>query len=122
MEEAPTLEEFPTNVTCTEKDNGQEDSSTVLSGKYLKSLVTIPTGQSLQDRLTKLKERKPARACFESAIHHPLKIVEDRFKCLSIDGRPVVVKPYPQEADLKVFNYSLLAFDPSYDPDIRSKS
>ena len=32
-----------------------------------------------------------------------------------------MVKPYPKGADLKVLNDALLAFDPSYDPEIRSK-
>ena len=79
-------------------------------------------GKSLQDRITELKERKPACTCFESAIHHPLKIVEYWFKYLSIDGFPVVVKPYLKEADLKVLNDALLAFDPSCDPEIQIKS
>ena len=88
--------ECPTNEACTEKYNNDKDRATLLLGKYIKSLVKIPTGQSLQDQLTELKEKKPACAYFESAIHHPLKIVEDRFKFMSIDGRSVVVKPYPK--------------------------
>ena len=92
------MEKCPTNEVCTEKDNNDEDTATLLLGKYLKSLVKIPPGQIIYDWLTELKERKPACACFESAIHHPLKTVEDRFKCLSIDGRPFVVKPSSKEA------------------------
>ena len=66
--------------------------------------MTIPNGKSLKDCLAELKQRKPACACFESVIRHPLKIVENRFKCLSFYGIPVVVKPYPKEADLKFLN------------------
>ena len=68
-----------------------------------------------------MNERKPACAFFESAIHYPLKIVGDQLKCLSIDGCPVMVKPFPKDSDLKVFNDASLAFDPSYDPKIQSK-
>ena len=96
VEEYPTVDECPINEVCKEKDKNDKDRATLLLWKYLKNLVTIPTGQSLQDRLTELKEKKPACAYFESAIHHPLKIVEDRFKFMSIDGRSVVVKPYPK--------------------------
>ena len=55
VEESPTLEECTTNKACTEKDKNDEDRATLLSGKYLKILVTIPTGKSIQDRLTELK-------------------------------------------------------------------
>ena len=106
------MEECPTNEVCTEKDNNDEYRATLLLGNYLKSLVIIPTGQSLQDRLTDLKDMKPACACFQIAIHYPLKIFEDKFKCLSIDEHPVVVKPYPKEYYLKVLNNALLEFDP----------
>ena len=83
--------------------------------------MTIHTGKSLQDQLTDLKKRKPVCAFFESAINHPLKIVEDRFKCPIIDGCLFVVKSYPKYSNLKVLNDALLEFDTSYDPDIRSK-
>ena len=76
----------------TEKENNNKDRSIILSGKYLKIIVAIPTGQSLQDRITEMKDRKPECACFESDIHNPLNILEDRFKCLSIDVHPVVFK------------------------------
>ena len=84
--------------------------------------MKVPTIQSQQDRLTELKERNPACACFDSAIHHPLKTAEYPFKCLIIDGRQVMVKPYPKEADLKVLNNALIAFDTSYDPEMIIKS
>ena len=87
------MEECTTNEACKEKDNIYEYISTILQGKYLKSLVAIPTGLSIQDWITKMKERKPEGTCFESAINHPVKIVEYQFKCPSIDGLPVVVRP-----------------------------
>ena len=81
-------------------------------GNYLKSLVIILTGQSIQDRLTDLKDMKPACAYFQIAINYPLKIFEDKLKCLRIDEHPVVVKPYPKDYYLKVLNDALLEFDP----------
>ena len=115
MEESPTAEECPTNEECAEKYNNDDKyRAKLLPGKYLKSLVTIPTDQIIQDQLNKTTERKPACSLFEGAIHHLLKIVENIFKCLRIYGIPVVLKTYPKESDLKVLNDALLAFYPSY--------
>ena len=69
-----------------------------------------------------MKERKTARECFDGALDYPLKIVEESFKSLNIDGRQVEVKPYPKEAEVKVLTDALRAFDPSYDPEKQSKS
>ena len=54
-EESQTVEECPTNKVFTEKYNNNEDRATLLLGKYIKSLMTIPIGQNLQDRLTEMK-------------------------------------------------------------------
>ena len=68
------MEECTTNEACTEKDKNYDDRATIFSGKYLKSLVKIPTGKSMQDQLSELKESKNVCACFESAIHHQLNV------------------------------------------------
>ena len=106
---------------CTDKV-ADEVNEGVLLGKYLKNLVSIPTGRTLKEWIVELKERKTARECFDGALDYPLKIVEERFKSLNIDGRQVEVKPYPKEAEVKVLTDALRAFDPSYDPEKRSKS
>ena len=55
VEEAPTVEECPTNEACIKKDKNEKYREMRLLGEYIKSLLTILTGQILQDHLDEMK-------------------------------------------------------------------
>ena len=76
----------------------------------------------MQRRINELKSINTARASFGSAIKYPMNLIEERFKRLKLDGRPVEVNSYPGDDTLKVLTETLVDFDPDFDPNIRSKS
>ena len=55
-------------------------------------------------------------------MKYPMNLVEERFKRLNMDGRPVEFIPYPGDKALKVLTDALVQFDAAFDPNIRSKS
>ena len=59
---------------------------------------------------------------FDATMKYPMNLVEESFKRMNMDDRPVEVIPYPGDNTLKVFTDSLVEFDPAFDPNIRSKS
>ena len=55
-------------------------------------------------------------------MKYPITLVEDKFKCLKLDVRPVEVIPYPGDNTFKVLTDALVEFDPDFYLNIRSKS
>ena len=92
------------------------------SGKYFQEMIHNHTGQTLQRQINELKSRDTARVSFDAAMKYPMNLVEDRFKYLNMDGRPVEVIPYPVENTLKVLTHAIVDFDPVFDTNIKSKS
>ena len=87
-------------LTDRDDESDEEVAATptqLLRGKYLTKLLRIPTGMSMKDHIAELESRKTAREECASAIDVPRRIVEDRFKKLSLGGRPVVVSDYAGE-------------------------
>ena len=92
------------------------------SKKFVNTLTTIPLCTTLESHLYKLKERRSAHDSFTAAINYPIKIMEDRFSKLELEGRPVQVLPYASAADCNIITDALNKFDPDYSIDYRSKS
>ena len=69
-----------------------------------------------------MKERSSAHDAFTAAMDHPVKILEDRFGKLELEGRPVVVMPYASSDDCSIITDALKKFDGDYNPDYTSKS
>ena len=59
---------------------------------------------------------------FTSAMQYPIKLLEDRYSKLDLEGRPVTVLPYANEEDCKIIMDALKNFDPDYSDEYRSKS
>ena len=76
----------------------------------------------MQRQINELKSIDTARVYFGAAMKYPMNLVEERFKRLNMDGRPVEVIPYPGDNTLKLLTDVLVYFDPVFDPNIRSKS
>ena len=72
--------------------------------------------------ITELKSRNTAHEEYRLAIEDPLKTVEDRFKRLKLDARPVEVSDYARKEDVQILVDALTAFDLGYDLSIRSKT
>ena len=92
------------------------------SGKYFQEMIHNHTRQTLQRQINELKSRDTARVSFDSAMKYPITLVEDKFKCLKLDVRPVEVIPYPGDNTFKVLTDALVEFDPDFYLNIRSKS
>ena len=75
----------------------------------------------MQRQINELKSRDTVWASFDASMKYPMNLVEERFKHLNMDGRPVEVIPYPGHNTLKVLTDALIDFDPAFDPNIRSK-
>ena len=95
-------------------DEVQVEKGPTTSGKYVRKLLNIP--------LSELQARPSAREAFDDAIGPSIATVADRFKQLSIDGRPIVVREYPSETEVKLLTDALVAYDPEYSRDNRSKA
>ena len=85
-------------------------------------MIHINPRKTFQRRINELKSRNTEWASFAAAMKYPLNFVEERFKRLKLDGRPVGVIPYPVDDTFKVLTDALVEFDPAFDPNIRSKS
>ena len=84
-------------LTDSDDESDEEVVATptqVLPGKHLTKLLRMPTDMSMKDHIAELESRKTVREEHASAIDVPRRIVEDRFKKLSLDGRPVVVSDH----------------------------
>ena len=55
-------------------------------------------------------------------MDHPVKILENRFGKLELEGCPVVVMPYATSDDCSIITDALKKFDGDYNPDYTSKS
>ena len=93
-----------------------------LNGSCLKKLVQIFPGQSIQDRIIKIKARNTSRDDFAAMLSNPKKLAEGRFEILELDGCPVQVVPYPNFANISEIEHALEPFDSRYDPDASTKS
>lgn len=92
------------------------------SSKFVRALLSIPQGQTLHIHLEDLKERPTEHEAFMAASDYPKQILEDRFKLLDLDGRPVTVIPYATENNCKIITDALKSFDPGFDISYRSRS
>ena len=72
--------------------------------------------------LIELEAQPSAMETFKNSMAPPIAIVVERFRKTNIDGRPIEVRKYPEEADTKILTYMLLAYDSKYRWDIRSKA
>ena len=62
----------------------------------------------MQRQINELKSRDTARVSFDAAMKYPMNLVEERFKRLNMDGKPVEVIPYPGDNALKVLTDTLV--------------
>ena len=88
----------------------------------MKKLLIIPDGTSLQDHIASLESRPSAHDAYNSAMMYPQRIVEEIFRNLTLDGRPVVVQNYATEEDVDLLREALSKFCPNFSEDYRSKS
>ena len=88
----------------------------------MKKLLIIPDGTSLQDHIASLESRPSAYDAYNSAMMYPQRIVEERFRNLTLDGRPVVVQNYATEEDVDLLREALSIFCSNFSEDYRSKS
>ena len=116
-------------VVEIDDDGDNEDVATtdrppqeILSGKLMKQLLRVPPGMTPDQHLAELKSRNTAHQEYRQATKHPQKIVEERFKRLELDGRPVVVSEYDGPDDVQILVDALSAYDPGYNASIRSKT
>ena len=59
---------------------------------------------------------------FQNTTSPPISAVEERFRKLNIDGCPIEIRKYPEEADTKVLMDALLGCGYVYRQDIQSKA
>ena len=71
-----------------------------LKGRCFKKLVQLGPGQSVQDRIIKLKTRNTSRDAFSVILSNPKKLMVGQFEQLELNDRPVQVVPYPNLAKL----------------------
>ena len=109
----------PTNSLATlmeQSNDASEDGNatqTITSGKFFKRLIKLP--------LEELRCRKLAREAFASAMTYPQQQVESRFRQLSVGGKQVEVRTFPDDERNKQIEDALRRFDPNYSPDFRAK-
>ena len=72
--------------------------------------------------MSELYARLSAREACEEVIGPSIATIVDIFRQLSIDGRPIDVRKDPSETDVKVLTDALVAYDPEYNIEIRSKA
>ena len=63
-----------------------------------------------------------AHDAYISAMMYPQRLDEERFRNLTLDGRPVVVQNYATEEDVDLLREALSKFCPNFSEDYRSKS
>ena len=56
----------------------------------------------MKRQINELKSINTAQASFDDAMKYQMNLVEERFKCLELNGLPVEVITYPGEDTLKV--------------------
>ena len=76
----------------------------------------------MQRQVNELRSIDTSRVSFDAAMKYPMNLVEERFKHLNMDVRPVEVISYPGDNTLEVLIDALVEFDAAFDPNIRSKS
>ena len=55
---------------------------------------------------------------FNFTISHPVKIVDEHFKGINLDGNSVAVFPYPVNDIFRILTDTLMACDPDYGTNI----
>ena len=91
------------------------------SEKYLRKLVNVCRGQTLEHRINELNSRNTVQLSFDSDMYYPMDLFKTSFISLKLDDRPVEFIPYLRDNSLKVFTDALLDFDSDFDPNIKSK-
>ena len=69
------------------------------SKKYFSKLVCIPSGMDLKEHIDALEKRKSAKESFTECMQYPIRIVEERFVQLTLNGRLVKFCEYTCEID-----------------------
>ena len=105
-----------------ENMNNDDEVQVISSGRFYTKLCAAPVGTTLMERFTNLKNRVSANEAFKSAMEHPKKMIENRFRQLELEGRKVEVLNYASKNDVALFEEKLKSFDKNYDKSVRSKS
>ena len=88
------------------KNNVNSATSASLN-KFVGKLTTVPPRKTLESHLNYISERRTAYNSFTSAMQYPIKLLEDRYSKLDLEGRPVTVLPYANEEDCKIITDAL---------------
>ena len=81
-------------------------------------MIKVPPEKSPDEWTNGIKGRKYSFKAFTVAMSHPMKIPEEQFKWLILDGHPVEVRPYPGNEGLNMITDVILEYGPSYDLNI----
>ena len=83
-----------------------EEEFVISKGKYFYELIKLP--------LVDLRARGTAQKALAKAMEYPINQITDRFRQLTLSGRPVKVTKWPASEKLKELENALKKFDPSY--------
>ena len=97
---------LPSEDESSEKED--DDDEVVTNGKYYLELISLTSSE--------LQARNTAMEAFAKAMEYPIGQIEKRLKQLTLEGRPVKVRSWPEDDALDALETVLKCFDGGYDP------